>query len=219
MGGQAVICSPHYSEDNAEGLCDLLNELADENEMLREELFEMRSKNCDGEMMKMIEKRFVTNEVGCIVDLKDPQLRNYDGEEIVDLLNELAEENDGLKQYLAHLKVLYHSLEDKYSGLLRIIHWWFLMIEFLLIIISLLLFCLYLNALTERNNYKRRNNQLNRINKEIKERIDNNIVDLYLSGKISSSLAYYMCEMSVEEFHELYERKKEQYRSETKKGR
>lgn len=30
-----------YSEDNAEGLCDLLNELIDENERLREELFEV----------------------------------------------------------------------------------------------------------------------------------------------------------------------------------
>lgn len=30
-----------YSEDNAEGLCDLLNELTDENERLREELFEV----------------------------------------------------------------------------------------------------------------------------------------------------------------------------------
>lgn len=29
-----------YSEDNAEGLCDLLNELSEENERLREELDE-----------------------------------------------------------------------------------------------------------------------------------------------------------------------------------
>lgn len=42
----------------------------------------------------MTNKRFKTNEVGCIVDLRDKHLKNYDGEEIVDLLNELSEEKN-----------------------------------------------------------------------------------------------------------------------------
>lgn len=42
--------------------------------------------------------------------------------EMLDCINRLAEENDGLKQDIAHWKVLYHSLQDKYSGLLRLVY-------------------------------------------------------------------------------------------------
>lgn len=49
-------------------------------------------------------------------------LEDFDNRlEMLDFINRLAEENDGLKQDLAHWKVLYHSLQDKYSGLLKII--------------------------------------------------------------------------------------------------
>lgn len=44
----------------------------------------------------MTDKRFKTNEVGCIVDYQD-NLRNYDGEEIVELLNELDKKNKQFK--------------------------------------------------------------------------------------------------------------------------
>ena len=46
--------------------------------------------------VKPMSKRFKTNYVGCIVDYED-NLKNYDGEEITDLLNKLAEENKQLK--------------------------------------------------------------------------------------------------------------------------
>lgn len=63
----------------------------------------------------MIEKRFKTNEVGCIVDLKDPQLRNYDGEEIVDLLNAIAEENELLKNDIKMLSLKLNEVCTKYQ--------------------------------------------------------------------------------------------------------
>lgn len=82
------------------------------------------------------------------------------------------------------------------------------MIEFLLIIISLLLFCLYLNALTEQKKYKTMFDQLNRINKKIEEKRINNILDLYVAGKISFSQAYEMSEMNIVDFYENFELKK-----------
>ena len=41
-------------------------------------------------------ERFKTNEVGCIVDYQNG-LKNYDGQEIVDLMNELDDEIMALK--------------------------------------------------------------------------------------------------------------------------
>lgn len=41
---------------------------------------------------------------------------------VCDLLNELSEENDQLKSDLTHTKVLLNSLQDKYSGLLNLVH-------------------------------------------------------------------------------------------------
>ena len=52
----------------------------------------------------MMEKRFITNEVGCIVDLYDEQLRNYDGQEIVDLLNDLSDKIEDLEKENNELK-------------------------------------------------------------------------------------------------------------------
>ena len=43
-------------------------------------------------------------------------------EDAFDLVNVLHEENKSLKSDLVHTKVLFDSLQDKYSGLLRIIH-------------------------------------------------------------------------------------------------
>ena len=59
-------------------------------------------------------KRFMTNEVGCIVDYKD-NLKNYDGEEIVDLLNQLADENKQLKQEVENLKDVNAQCCNDYS--------------------------------------------------------------------------------------------------------
>ena len=58
----------------------------------------------------MTEKRFMTNEVGCIVDLYDNQLRNYDGQEIVDLLNKLNENFETLKFECKHQCNQKHNL-------------------------------------------------------------------------------------------------------------
>ena len=41
---------------------------------------------------------------------------------ICDKLNKLNDENNSLKKDNAHLKVLYHNLQDTYSGLLKIVH-------------------------------------------------------------------------------------------------
>jgi len=61
----------------------------------------------------MTKKRFKTNEVGCIVDYED-NLKNYDGQEIVDLLNELHDENNKLKKENGGLKQeLYDCKEDE----------------------------------------------------------------------------------------------------------
>ena len=45
-----------------------------------------------------------------------------EAEEIVNLLNELHGENERLKYDLAHTKVLLNHLQDKYSGLLKLVH-------------------------------------------------------------------------------------------------
>lgn len=41
---------------------------------------------------------------------------------ILDCMNELHEENERLKSDLAHTKVLVNHLQDKYSGLLKLVH-------------------------------------------------------------------------------------------------
>ena len=41
---------------------------------------------------------------------------------IVNLLNELSAENEQLKKELTHKKVLLDSLQDKYQGLLKLVH-------------------------------------------------------------------------------------------------
>lgn len=47
-------------------------------------------------------ERFKTNEVGCIVDYQNG-LKNYDGQEIVDLMNELDDEIVALKHAINFL--------------------------------------------------------------------------------------------------------------------
>ena len=92
----------------------------------------------------MTDKRFRFNgRTNCIeYDNKSILLDSY-GEDIEELLNELheenqdlhkkevelgqnylrlLEENERLKSDLTHTKVLYHSLQDTYSGLLKLVH-------------------------------------------------------------------------------------------------
>lgn len=57
-------------------------------------------------------KRFRPNEVGCIVDYEDNHLKNYDGLEVVDLLNELNDENEQLRKDLIDHSALIKMLED-----------------------------------------------------------------------------------------------------------
>jgi hypothetical protein len=47
---------------------------------------------------------------------------NCDEDVFLELINQLSNENEQLKSDLAHTKVLYHSLQDTYSGLLRLVH-------------------------------------------------------------------------------------------------
>ena len=47
-------------------------------------------------------ERFKNNEVGCIVDYQNG-LKNYDGQEIVDLMNELDDEIIALKHTVKFL--------------------------------------------------------------------------------------------------------------------
>lgn len=67
------------------------------------------------------EVKYNYSEIGEYIDENhtDKPLRN---DEVVELLNELHEENERLKSDLAHTKVLYHSLQDTYSGLLKLVH-------------------------------------------------------------------------------------------------
>lgn len=65
----------------------------------------------------MIAKRFYRNR-GTIWE-NDKSLSLGDVE---DRLNELHGENERLKSDLAHTKVLLNHLQDKYSGLLKLVH-------------------------------------------------------------------------------------------------
>lgn len=68
----------------------------------------------------MTEKRFKTNEVGCIVDCYDCNLKNYDGQEIVDLLNDLHEENEQLRKENKFLQCTIESnSQDDYIDFLE----------------------------------------------------------------------------------------------------
>ena len=75
----------------------------------------------------MTKKRFsieptITRE--CIVDnITGEQLDTVDYvERLCEVLNGLYEEKKRLKRDNAHLKVSLHSLQDSYSGLLRLVH-------------------------------------------------------------------------------------------------
>lgn len=55
--------------------------------------------------------------------IKEYMLEDFDNRlEMLEFINRLVEENDGLRKDLAHWKVLYYSLENKYSGLFRLVY-------------------------------------------------------------------------------------------------
>lgn len=82
-----------------ENICELLNKLYNENEQLKNEIIDKKI-----EIIGLENKRFITNEVGCVVDLEDSKLTNYDGEEIINLLNGLDRKNKKLKTKIEYLE-------------------------------------------------------------------------------------------------------------------
>lgn len=70
-------------------------------------------------------KRFTHNGI-VIVDHLKKDLIHIDGDEnlldLAEYVDRLQYENEQLKQDKVHLKVLLSSLQDKYSGLLKLVH-------------------------------------------------------------------------------------------------
>lgn len=82
-----------------ENICELLNKLYNENEQLKNEMIDK-----EFEIIGLEDKRFITNEVGCVVDLEDSKLTNYDGDEIINLLNSLNRKIKNLEEEIEFLK-------------------------------------------------------------------------------------------------------------------
>lgn len=76
----------------------------------------------------MTEKRFINDiDDGKLIDTKgELSTIHYsdkvDFYELWEFLNKLNDENEQLKKDNVHLRVLLGSLQDKYSGLLRLVH-------------------------------------------------------------------------------------------------
>ena len=72
----------------------------------------------------MSEKQYRLNKWGTRLLRNNRPLFDWtnEGDYIVDLLNELSDEKEQLKKENVHLRVVLGSLQDRYSGLLKLVH-------------------------------------------------------------------------------------------------